>query len=242
MSDAAADPAVTDALVGLGTRMGHAAVETRGTPGFLANQAGRVYGTGALRVVGEAVAEPASVDRVLVQQAGFRMGPFELLDLIGIDVSPSVMGSIYGQFFHETRFRLSALPRQYVAAGLPGRKTGRGFCRYADGKPVVDPEPEVPAAGKWVGCFGPTEPCAGSDPAGMKTRARSQERGRLGWQRAVHDGRRSPVEAAMLRYKVLIGRRLRARTPPARRVEAGVGCKVMNVMTSLGMPVTRKVA
>jgi len=68
------------------------------------------------------------------------------------------------------------------------------------------------------------------------------ERGRLGWQRAVQYGRRSLVEVAMLRYKLLIGRRLRARTLPAQTVEAAVSCKVMNVMTSLGRPVTRKVA
>lgn len=67
------------------------------------------------------------------------------------------------------------------------------------------------------------------------------ERGRLGWQRAVHYGRRSLVEVAMLRYKVLIGRSLRARTLPAQKVEAAVGCKVMNIMASLGMPVARKV-
>ena len=69
-----------------------------------------------------------------------------------------------------------------------------------------------------------------------------KERGRRGWQGAVHYGRRSLVEVAMLRYKVLIGRSLRARSLPAQRVEAAIGCKVMNVMTSLGMPVSRKVA
>ena len=68
------------------------------------------------------------------------------------------------------------------------------------------------------------------------------ERGRLGWQRAVGYGRRSLGEVAMLRYKTLIGRSLRARTLPARKVEAAIGCKVMNMMTSLGMPASRKVA
>ena len=68
------------------------------------------------------------------------------------------------------------------------------------------------------------------------------ERGRLGWQRAVGYGRRSSGEVAMLRYKTLIGRSLRARTLPAQKVEAAVGCKVMNMMTSLGMLASRKVA
>ncbi|WP_377806496.1 IS5 family transposase [Azospirillum sp. A29] len=68
------------------------------------------------------------------------------------------------------------------------------------------------------------------------------ERGRLGWQRAVQYGRRALVEVAMLRYKTLIGRSLRARTLPAQKIEEAVGCKVMNMMTSLGMPASRKVA
>ncbi len=68
------------------------------------------------------------------------------------------------------------------------------------------------------------------------------ERGRLGWQKAVGYGRRSLVEVAMLRYKALIGHSLRARTLRTQKVEATAGCKVMNVLTSLGMPVTRKVA
>ncbi len=67
-----------------------------------------------------------------------------------------------------------------------------------------------------------------------------KERGRLGWQRAVQYGRRSLVEVALLRYEVLVGRSLRARTLPAQKVEETVGCKVMNVMASLGVPVTRK--
>ncbi|WP_264658097.1 IS5 family transposase [Azospirillum canadense] len=68
------------------------------------------------------------------------------------------------------------------------------------------------------------------------------ERGRLGWQRAVQYGRRSLGEVAMMRYKTLIGRSLRARSLPAQKVEAAVGCTVLNIMTSLGMPISRKVA
>jgi hypothetical protein len=68
------------------------------------------------------------------------------------------------------------------------------------------------------------------------------EPGRMGWQRAIHYDRRSLGEMAMLRYRVLIGRSLRVRTLPAQKVEATVGCKVMSVMTSLGMPVARKIA
>jgi hypothetical protein len=94
-------------------------------------------------------------------------------------------------------------------------------------------------------------PCSTAVPSDTAASAPTQrdrhiqriaERGRLGWQRAVHYGRRSLGEVAMMRHKQLIGRSLRARTLPAQKVEASVCCEVMNIMTSLGMPVSRKVA
>jgi hypothetical protein len=69
-----------------------------------------------------------------------------------------------------------------------------------------------------------------------------QERGRLGWQKAVNYGRRSLGEVAMMRYKTVIGRRLHARTMPTQEAEAAAGCKVLNIMTRLGMPVSRRIA
>ena len=140
------DPAVTQALAGLGRRMGHAAAITRDTPGFLVNHAGRGYGTEALRIVGEGVADYATMDRILTGTAGFRMGPFELLDLIGLDVTHAVMESLYHQFYQEPRFRPSPLLRQLAAAGLLGRKTGRGFHAYERGKPALPAEPPAPQA------------------------------------------------------------------------------------------------
>jgi hypothetical protein len=68
-----------------------------------------------------------------------------------------------------------------------------------------------------------------------------QERGRLGWQKAVNYGRRSLGEIAMMRYKTLIGRRLHARTLPTQKAEAAAGCKVLNVMTRLGKPVSQRI-
>ncbi|WP_239520084.1 3-hydroxyacyl-CoA dehydrogenase family protein, partial [Stenotrophomonas maltophilia] len=73
-------------------------VRTKDSPGFIVNHAGRAYGTEALRILGEGVAECAEIDRVLRECAGFRMGPFELLDLTGLDVSHPVMESIYQQY------------------------------------------------------------------------------------------------------------------------------------------------
>ncbi|MDR8394724.1 3-hydroxyacyl-CoA dehydrogenase [Paraburkholderia sp. USG1] len=109
---------------------GHRAVITADQPGFLVNHAGRGLYTEGLRVVEEQVASPADVDNLLRDAAGFRMGPFELLDLTGLDVSSRVMTSIYEQFQHEPRFRPSSLVPPRVAAGLYGRKTGEGWYVY----------------------------------------------------------------------------------------------------------------
>ena len=92
-------PEVGDAMMALARRMGHVPVRAKDTPGFIVNHAGRGFGTEALRLLGENVAEPHVIDAVLREQAGFRLGPFELLDLTGLDVSVPVMESIYRQYF-----------------------------------------------------------------------------------------------------------------------------------------------
>jgi len=138
------DPAVAVRLLELGRAMGHTAVMAQDSPGFIVNHAGRAYGTEALRIVSESVADFATVDRILRDQAGFRMGPFELMDLTGLDVSQPVMESIYRQFYDEPRYRPNAIAAQRLAAGMTGRKVGVGFYSYADGKANIAPEPAVP--------------------------------------------------------------------------------------------------
>ncbi|ANN65188.1 3-hydroxyacyl-CoA dehydrogenase [Bordetella bronchialis] len=140
------DPAVGDALVELTRRMGHTPVRARDMPGFIVNHAGRGMNTEGLRVAQESVATFAQVDAIMREQAGFRMGPFELLDLTALDVSHPVMESIYRQFFDEPRFRPSPITTVRLAGGLVGRKAGEGFYRYADGQKQVPPEPPVPPA------------------------------------------------------------------------------------------------
>jgi len=140
------DPKVCDVLDAVARRCGHTPVRAKDTPGFLVNHAGRAFGTEALRIVLEGIAEPPTVDRILRDLAGFRMGPFELLDLTGLDVSGPVMRSIYDQYFQEPRYRPTPLLEQRIAANLLGRKTGRGFYGYADGKQAVLPEPPAPSA------------------------------------------------------------------------------------------------
>lgn len=103
------DPAVGDALAELARRMGHTPVRAKDMPGFIVNHAGRGMNTEGLRVAQEAVAPFDQIDAIMREQAGFRMGPFELLDLTALDVSHPVMESIYRQFFDEPRFRPSPI-------------------------------------------------------------------------------------------------------------------------------------
>jgi 3-hydroxybutyryl-CoA dehydrogenase len=123
---------------------GHRAVIAADQPGFLVNHAGRGLYTEGLRIVEEQVATPAQIDTLMRDAAGFRMGPFELLDLTGLDVSGKVMESIYQQFQQEPRFRPSSLVPPRIAAGLLGRKTGEGWYRYQD-QNRVEPPPALAA-------------------------------------------------------------------------------------------------
>lgn len=139
------DEKTLDILTKAGERAGHAVVRAKDTPGFLINHIGRGFGTEGLRIHGEGVASFADIDAIMRECAGFRMGPFQLMDLTGIDVSDPVMKSIYHQYFEEPRFRPSVETGRRVAAGLYGRKTGQGFYPYPDGKMKVD-APVIEAA------------------------------------------------------------------------------------------------
>lgn len=137
-------PAVCEGLSQYARQMGHTPVQAQDTPGFIVNHAGRGFGTEALRIVSEGIADFATIDRILRDQAGFKLGPFELMDLTALDVSHPVMESIYHQYYEEARYRPSVITAQRLAGGMLGRKTGEGFYRYADGVMQVPPEPAVP--------------------------------------------------------------------------------------------------
>src|SRR5258706_223178 len=140
------EPWTTDALTALAQRFGHAAVRCKDTPGFIVNHAGRAFVPEALRVLSEGVADFAAIDRILVDAAGFRIGPFGLMDLVGLDVNHAVMKSMYQQYFEEPKYRPSFLVEPRVAAGLLGRKTGRGWYEYAkDGTAGPISEPSTPS-------------------------------------------------------------------------------------------------
>jgi 3-hydroxybutyryl-CoA dehydrogenase len=138
------DASVCTDLAAYARQMGHTPVQAQDTPGFIVNHAGRGYNTEALRIVSEGVADFATIDRILRDQVGFKLGPFELMDLTGLDVSHPVMESIYHQYYEEARFRPSVITAQRLAGGMLGRKTGEGFYRYADGAMQVPAEPPVP--------------------------------------------------------------------------------------------------
>jgi len=139
------DPAVCDFLMNLGRRMTRTPVRVADAPGFLVNQVGRGYTLEATHLVSEGVADFVTVDRIMREAAGFRMGPFELMDLTALDVTHPASVEIYEQSFHEPRFRPAILMGQRFQAGLLGRKTGRGHYAYEGGKQVVPDEAQAPA-------------------------------------------------------------------------------------------------
>ncbi len=130
-------PSVSKQLMELSRQMGHTPVMASDTPGFIVNHAGRGYGTEALRIVGEGVSDFATIDAILKDQVGFKLGPFELMDLTGLDVSHPVMESVYRQYFDEPRYRPSVITAQRLAGGVLGRKTKVGFYDYSEEKASV---------------------------------------------------------------------------------------------------------
>jgi 3-hydroxybutyryl-CoA dehydrogenase len=129
----------------LGEAMGKRVIDCKDGPGFVVNRCNRPFGLEALRLLQERIADVETIDRI-VRAAGFRMGPFELQDLVGIDTGFEVMKSFAELGFGEPRWRPSPLSAQMVAAGRFGRKTGRGWYSYdADGRYRAD-DPEPPQA------------------------------------------------------------------------------------------------
>ncbi|GMG83498.1 3-hydroxyacyl-CoA dehydrogenase [Paralimibaculum aggregatum] len=129
-------------LAALGRRMGRTPVVVQDSPGFLVNLGGRAFTTEALRIAQERVATPAEIDAIMRDCWGFRMGPFELLDLTGMDVNYPVTRIVWEGFGHDPRLATTPAHRAMAEAGLLGRKTGEGWYSYAGGRAADPPSPD----------------------------------------------------------------------------------------------------
>ena len=122
-----------EAATEVGRRMGRTPIQAKDSPGFIANRLARPFSLESLRMLAEGIADAETIDRVVRLGGGFRMGPFELIDLIGLDVNLSVARSFYHQGGEPERWRPSPVQERMVSEGHLGRKSGKGFYEYDDG-------------------------------------------------------------------------------------------------------------
>jgi 3-hydroxybutyryl-CoA dehydrogenase len=125
---------------------GKVAVHAKSTPGFIVNRVARPYYAEGLRLLNEQAATPATIDAVMREAGGFRMGPFELMDVIGHDVSLAVTKSVFNAYYNDPRFTPSLIQQELVNAGFLGRKSGQGFYKYGEGAAKPEPRAEREAA------------------------------------------------------------------------------------------------
>ena len=133
VSGLATAPALATCLFDTAKAWGKTPVYAKSTPGFIVNRVARSYYGEALRVLTEGGADPATLDACCRESGGFRMGPFELMDMIGHDVNFAVSNSVWKAFFNDQRFTPSLVQQELVNAGFLGKKSGRGFYDYREG-------------------------------------------------------------------------------------------------------------
>lgn len=144
VSGLATAPAVAETLYATAKAWGKEPVQTKSTPGFIVNRVARPFYAEALRVLQEGGADVATLDAVLREGAGFRMGPFALMDLIGHDVNYAVTSSVFDAYYKDKRFQPSLIQQDLVEAGWLGRKSGRGFYDYGEGAEPPQPATAAP--------------------------------------------------------------------------------------------------
>jgi 3-hydroxybutyryl-CoA dehydrogenase len=135
-------PAALATTTAVALAMGRTPIRARDTPGFVANRLARPFALESLRMLAGGVADAATIDRVIRLGGGFRMGPFELIDLIGLDVNLTIARSFYAQGGEPERWRPNPIQERLVEEGKLGRKSGQGYFPYGDGR-AREPDPEL---------------------------------------------------------------------------------------------------
>ena len=130
-----------------GEAMGKTVIEAIDGPGFLVNRCNRPFGLEGLKLLAEGVASVEQIDRICRLGGGFRMGPFELMDLVGVDTGFDISRSFYEQSFGEPRWRPSPIQAKLAAAGRHGRKAGRGYYEYPEAGAYRPEDPDPPPVG-----------------------------------------------------------------------------------------------
>ena len=150
VSGLASDKSVLEKIYNTAQNWGKTPVYVKSTPGFIVNRVARPFYAEALRVLDEGAADVITIDRTLKELGGFRMGSFELMDLIGHDVNYAVTESVFSAFYHDGRFKPSLSQLELVNAGFLGRKSGRGFYDYnnIEDQTSIKNEPSFPAPQK----------------------------------------------------------------------------------------------
>lgn len=195
VSGLATDREVAEVIYAISIAWGKSPVHTTSTPGFIVNRVARPYYAEALRIATEQAGTPATIDAVMRESGGFRMGPFELMDLIGHDVNFAVTNSVFAAYFNDPRFTPSLMQQELVNAGFLGRKSGRGFYRYGENAEVPAPQTEAP-------CAAPSGIKAIGNNTFIDAIASRMETANLRVERNTDDGRGARIECgdAMLYF------------------------------------------
>jgi 3-hydroxybutyryl-CoA dehydrogenase len=213
VSGAATSPEVTQVIFDTAKAWGKSPVICRSTPGFIVNRVARPYYGEALRLLQEQAATPATLDAVMRDSGGFKMGPCELMDLIGHDVNFAVTRSVYQGFFDDPRYKPSLVQKELVDAGWLGRKSGRGFFDYREGEAPPSPDDAVNKAKvpQRVRIEGDLGPAAGISELLMRQDEtpvqRTEGRGLLrvdGFAVALSDGRSATERSVALGEPVVL--------------------------------------
>ena len=141
------DSDLTGRMKELMLQWGKTPVIAKDTPGFIVNRVARPFYGEAIRIMEEGIADMTTIDHIMTSVAGFKMGPFTLMDYIGHDVNYVVTETVFQSFFYDPRYKPSFSQKRLLEAGWLGRKSGRGFYNYAEGTPTPDATTDMDTAG-----------------------------------------------------------------------------------------------